>query len=189
MYIKGADGTTYSMKETSIIESGHSFSNRVRASVGGDGVSEQLTGVVMEHSNMIWNFKRLDALNLMQLEGIQTPALLSAVNKAEMDLGLVEDGKPTFKVPDISTLPINPYEAEEGQGYAWQKMTGGSGKALPPTLRRTVGEASSDDALERVAEAIKKAQNFSWVSVVSLVMSFILTANISVFSPLSLHCR
>lgn len=47
--------------------------------------------------------------------------LLADVNAAEQLLGIQKDGQPTYSVPDIANLPINPYQQDEGQGYAWDK--------------------------------------------------------------------
>lgn len=159
LYLRQEDGSLISFKETSIIEAGHSVSNRVRASIGGVHVSDELTSVVMEHCNMTWNLNRCsDTLRDMQHLGVQDITLLSSVNAAQRRL----DGVPSYNVPDINESPVNPYLVEEGQGYAWRGAQGElPNKKKTAYSRRVEGEAASDAMIEKFAAAITKAQEAS----------------------------
>lgn len=156
MYTRSPDGSLVSMKETSIIESGHSVSNRVRSSVGGETVSELLTGTVLEHCGMRWNCNRVEKLVDGQDQLLTTEVrVMSDINRAEKSLGIDEG---SFNVPNLEDIPINPFQAEEGQGYSWQGSGARSLDQQSSSARRLFGEATSDIVLEKAAVAMEKAR-------------------------------
>ncbi|GAX85751.1 hypothetical protein CEUSTIGMA_g13166.t1 [Chlamydomonas eustigma] len=118
LYIRGSNDSLISFKETSIIEAGHSVSNRVRASVGD-------------------------------------------VNAAQKALAGIT-AAPFANVPDLETIPENPYQEEEGQqGYTTACVLSSQAVAaddLPScSQRRAAGEVASDAIIKRVAAYVEKA--------------------------------
>ncbi len=64
----------------------------------------------------------------------------------------------TYNVPDMASIPPNPYEEEEGQGYAWRKRIPGFDASA--AVREAQGRAGSE-AIKAAAEAIIKASGRS----------------------------
>lgn len=55
-----------------------------------------------------------------------------------------------YEIPDLSTLPVNPYQAAECQGYDSSRAL----RDLPPGQRRAAGERASDAMVATSAAAV-----------------------------------
>ena len=87
---------------------------------------------------MIWNYNRMETLQMLQHGGVMDLDLISTVRQQQATLGFTQQPW----VPDISTIPINPFEEDEGQGYDSRRA---GQRDRSASQRRADGEEASKD--------------------------------------------
>ena len=113
---------------------------------------QELKSLGIEHAGMLWNYNRMETLHMLRTGGIVDLQLVSTVQQQEILLGLREADP---MIPDISSLPVNPFEEDEGQGYDSRRA---AQRVFTPLQRRADGEEASRNVLDETA-ALKSRHN------------------------------
>eukprot|EP00798_Chlamydomonas_sp_ICE-L_P010733 gene10733-17808_t len=142
MYIEAKGGSDapelLSCKNTSLVESRHSNSNRMSRSAGRERTNDDLRETLVEIEDSRWDRNRLARINGWG-SPIQDMGLMQEINKLHVDLGLQQEITPAsgsqpavlnaLPYPDIlPTAPSNPYVMALMKAactmYAWDHMRG-----------------------------------------------------------------
>eukprot|EP00798_Chlamydomonas_sp_ICE-L_P010981 gene10981-17752_t len=172
MYIEAKGGSDapelLSCKNTSLVESRHSNSNRMSRSAGCKRTNDDLRETLVEIEDSRWDRNRLARINGWG-SPIQDMGLMQEINKLHVDLGLQQEITPAsgsqpavlnaLPYPDIlPTAPSNPYVMALMKAactmYAWDHMRGARCAAEVVSIRKR--RIASDRAVVEMKKQMHK---------------------------------